>query len=175
MKILSTTTVFASKYLQVKRKEIERNGKKFTKDFIQRNPFVLIIPYTANGDVYMESQFRDAFGKTLLEVVAGTMEEEGDPLATAKRELKEETGLTADTWKKIAQWELSVNMNSTMHVFAATDLHEGRQQLDDDEEIAIMKMPFDEILHKIETGEINCGHHIAALLLFDRLRKKNKL
>lgn len=175
MKVLSTQTVYTSKYFKINKNVLERNGKTFTKDFIERNPVVIIIPYTANYEIYMESQFRDALNATSLEIVAGTIEEGGDSLETAKRELHEEAGLTAKTWKKIAEWDLSVNMNAKIHFFTATDLEEGEQHLDFDEEITIIKMPLEKVMEKIASGEIIGASHIAALLLFDRLRKEGKL
>jgi ADP-ribose pyrophosphatase len=174
MKILSSKTVFTSKYFKVIKRAIERNGNTFTKDFIERNPVVVIIPYTQN-EIYIESQFRDAYGKKLIELVAGTIEGNDDPLDTAKRELREEAGLSAKTWKKIAQWDLSANITSTIHVYAVTDLEEHQQQLDADEEIEIMKMQFEKILEKIDNGEITTASHIAALLLFDKMRREGKI
>lgn len=175
MKILSTKTLFASKYFKINQRVIERNGKTFTKDFIERNPVVMIIPYTSDYDIYIEEQFRDALGKVCLELVAGNIEEGDDPLESAKRELKEEAGLIAKKWSKVCEWNLSVNMKAPIHLFAVTDLEEGEQQLDDDEEITIKKMPLESIVKKIENGEITTPSHIAGLLLFDRLLKEGKI
>jgi ADP-ribose diphosphatase len=174
-KILSSKTVFQSKFFKVINKQIERNRKQFSKDLIEKNPIVLIIPYTADHEIYIESQYRDAFQGVSLEVVAGTIENDDDPLDTAKRELAEEAGLTASTWKKIATWQISSNMNAIAHFFIATDLKEGEQHLDEDEEITIMKLPMDDVLKKIENGEMRVAYHIAALLLFDRLQKEGKV
>src|SRR5579872_1996464 len=138
MSILSTKTVYTSKYFKVIQKVIKRNGNKFTKDFIERNDNVFIIPYT-NDEIYLESQFRDAYGEKLLEVVGGMIEENGNPLETAKRELLEEAGLTAKKWAKIAEWELTANIRAKMHIFAATDLEEKKQQLESDEDVQILK------------------------------------
>lgn len=175
MKILSTKTVFTSKYFKVNQNTIERDGKTFTKDFIERNPTVLIIPYTADNEIYLESQFRDALGKLSLELVAGNIELNDEPFATAKRELEEEAGLTAKIWKKLGEWDFSVNMSAKIHVYAATALEEGKQHLDFDEEISLIKMPLEQALEKIEKGELTAASHIAALLLFDRLQKEGKL
>lgn len=120
-KILSTKTVYISRYFKVHQRVIERNGRTFTKDFVERNPVVLIVPHTKEK-IYIESQYRDALEGMSLEVVGGTIEEGGDPLETAKRELHEEAGLTGKTWKKIAEWNLSANMQAKIHVFAVTDL-----------------------------------------------------
>jgi len=171
----ATKTVFTSKYFRIIQKVIEREGKTFTKDIIQRNPVVMIIAYTPENDVYIESQYRDALGEEILETIAGTIEEGDDPLDTAKRELKEEAGLTAKTWKKIAEWQLNGNMDAPIHLFAATDIEEGEQELDYEEDIKIMKIPLTHVLKKIDDGEIVLAGHIAAFMLFDQMRKEGKL
>lgn len=174
MKILSTNTVFSSRYFTIERNVIERNGKTFTKDFIQRTPTVFIIPYT-NDEIYLELQYRDAYKKELIEIVAGKIESNDTPLEAAKRELREEAGLTASKWEKIADWDLSANMQSKIHVYVATDLIEHKQNLDEDEQIEIIKMPINKIIDKIEKGEITIASNIAALLLFAELKKGGKL
>ena len=175
MKILSTKTVFTSRYFKIIHKDIERNGKQFSKEFIERTPSVLIIPYNADNGIYLVSEFRDAFNKNILNLIGGKIEEGADPLESAKRELKEEAGLTAKTWKKLYEWELNVNMNSKIYLFAATDLEKGEQQLEIDEEIDVVKLPIETILEKVENGEIRTSTDIAAFLLFDRLRKEGRL
>jgi len=175
MSVLSQKAVYTSKYIQVIQKVIKRNGKTFTKDFIERVPSVCIVPYNEKGEVYLGSMYRDAYEKRILELVAGKIEGTDDPLDSAKRELLEEAGLEAKKWQKIAEWDLSGNMLSKTYVFVATDLKEGKQQLDDDEEIEIIKMPFEKIIGKIYNGEMTLAPHIAALLLFDKMRKEGKL
>src|SRR5579872_6028215 len=120
-KILSTKTVFTSRYFRIVHKDIERNGKQFSKEFIERTPSVVIIPYTTDYEVYIASEFRDAFDQTVLNLIGGKIGEERDPLEAAKRELQEEAGLTAKTWKKLYELELNANMNSKFYIFAATD------------------------------------------------------
>ncbi|HVA96628.1 MAG TPA: NUDIX hydrolase [Candidatus Acidoferrales bacterium] len=173
--ILSKETVFTSKYFKIVRLELERNGKQYSKEVIERNPVVIIIPYTFENEIYIESQYRVALNRTVQELVAGNIEDDDNPLEAAKRELREETGLTAGSWKKLYEWDLSGNLHSKIHLFAATNLEEGEQQLDPDEEITVMKIPFEDVFKKIENGEMTNAPHIAALLLFDRLRKEGKV
>ncbi|MGH7203672.1 MAG: NUDIX domain-containing protein [Candidatus Levyibacteriota bacterium] len=175
MKIISKQEVYKAKYFKIVKVVLEKNGKKFTKEFIERNSTVFILPIAEDGTLHMIYQQRDAFNKTLLEVVAGTMEEEGDPLETAKRELSEEAGLTAKNWKQIAQWELSVNMNSSMYVFVATDLKEGEAHPDEDEEITRVTLSLEEAIKKVVSGEIMVSSHVACLLLYKTLREEGKL
>lgn len=175
MSVLSKKTVYTSRYIKIIQKVIKRNGKTFTKDFIERVSSVCIIPYNEKDEVYIGSMYRDAYESKLLELVAGKIEGTDDPLESAKRELLEEAGLEAKKWQKIAEWELSGNMKSKVHVFVATGLIEGKQHLDDDEEITMIKMPFEKILEKIYSNEFILAPHIAALLLFDKMRKEGKL
>lgn len=175
MKITSEETIYTARYFKVFKRTIERNGRTYTKDFIERNNVVLILPYTANDEVYIESQYRDALERRSLEVVAGQIEEGDEPLETAKKELKEEAGLTARTWHKLGVWDLSVNMKGKIHVYAATDLEEGERALEEDEDIDMLKLSFTEVMKKVENGEMTAASHIAALLLFDRMRKEGKL
>ena len=174
MKVIATETVFTSKNFQIKRNTIERNGKTFTKDFIDRNSVVLVIPYQGN-EIYMESQFRDALGTTSLEIVSGNMEASLDPFVNAKRELKEETGLVAQTWTQIGEWDLSVSMKAKLYVFAATDLQEGESHLEFDEEIEVIKMPLEKVIENIDNGQITGASHIAALLVFKKMKEEGKL
>lgn len=175
MKIVLQEEVYRAKYFRIEKVELEKNGKRFTKEFIKRNTAIHILPITPDGKVYLLKQHRDAFNKTLLEIVAGTMEEGGDPLETAKRELKEETGITAKHWKQIMQWELSVNMNSPIYVFVATELEVGEAHPDEDEEITPIIMTLDEAIQKVFSGEIVGASHAASLLLYKQLLTEGKI
>lgn len=174
MSVLSRKTVFTSKKFTVVQHVIQRKGKTFTKEIIKRRSVIVVIPYTGD-EMYIQSQYRDGLEKVTLEIVQGTIEEGDDPLQTAKRELHEEAGLVAKTWKKLAVWDVNAFMNMKMYVFAATDLEQKEQKLEFDEEIEIMKMPLENVLEKIDNGEMTIGSHIAAILLFDRVRKEGKL
>jgi ADP-ribose pyrophosphatase len=175
MKITSKKELVTSKYFKVTQEIIEHEGRTFNREFVERTPAVLVIPYTKDNTIYMESQFRVAFGRYNLEVVAGHIEEGDTPLETAKKELLEEAGLSAKTWHKLAEWELGVNMRAKMHLFAATDLIEGKTDLEEDEDITMVTMHLDDVLAKIETAEFSTASHIAALLFFKKLREEGKI
>ena len=174
-KILSQKTVFKSKFFRVDQITIERNGKTFTKDLIIRSQFVKILPLTAENEIYLIYQYRDALQKVVLEVVGGTIEKEMEPLETAKRELEEEAGLLAHMWKKIATVQLSANLVSIDHFFLAKDLEITKPHPDDDEDLKVIKMPFQEAVTKVITGEISIASNIAAILMLDKLLKQGKI
>lgn len=174
-KILSTKSVFQSKTFTVDQVEIERNGKVFTKDMIMRSPHVQIIPLTDENEIYMIQQYRDVYQKTLLELVAGYIEKDEDPLEGAKRELQEEAGLTANNWQQLTTIHTSANMSSVMHVFLAKDLTVGDSKQEEDEEISLVKMPLEEAVTKVLDGEIFISAYVAAILLLDKLMKEGKI
>jgi ADP-ribose pyrophosphatase len=174
-KIISIKTVFTSKYFHVDQTTVKRKNIEITKDIIKWNPVVFILPVTKNKEIYLEYQYRDAFQKKLLEIVAGTIETGEDILIAAKRELKEETGLTADRWHKLGVIYSSANIFAVIHVFVALDLHEGKSQLDKDEDISLVKMTLERAIEKAINNEIEVGTHQAVLFKLDRLIQKKTL
>lgn len=172
---MSDKILFQSKYFRVLEIEVERKGKKFTKDLIERNPSVYILPLSETNELYLEMQYRDAFGKEILEVVAGTIEHDDDPLETAKRELLEETGLSATDWQPIISGESGVNMRSKTYIYVARGLTQGKATPDDDEILKVIKMPLEVAVEKAMNGEIISMPHLAGILKLDKLVKEGKL
>jgi len=171
----SKKTVYQSKFFSINQVAVEHNGKKFTKDIIEKRDVVLILPLNHKDEISLVSQHRDAMDKTLLEVVAGQMDPGEDPMTAAKRELREETGLQADNWKHLATWYQSANMIGRYFVFAATSLHQGESAQDEDENITVVTLPFVQVLEKVLQGEIDVSSNVAALLLLDKLKREQKL
>jgi 8-oxo-dGTP pyrophosphatase MutT (NUDIX family) len=175
-KILSRKTTFKSKYFYIDKVNLDIKGNKITKDIIIKNPSVFILPLTKDNQIYLVKQYRDALQSESLEVIAGNAEKstETDMLRNAKRELKEETGLTAKKWKKIATLNFAANMTAYAHIYLAQDLKTGTATPDPDEEIQTLKMPLSETVAKIIKGEIVNSPSISALLLLDKLKTKLK-
>lgn len=173
-KILSKETVFKSKYFKIENRTIEENGKTFNKDYVIKTRAVYIIPLDENGEIYFAKQFRSALEKTTLELFAGHMQEGEDPLEAAKRELSEESGLIAKNWKHLARWNVSASMVAVIDIFVATELTKGELSQEEDENVETIKLDLNSALERIENGEIDTTPHVAAILLFDRLKKEGK-
>jgi ADP-ribose pyrophosphatase len=175
IKILSQKSIFTSRYFEVEEVEIERNGRTFVKEFCKRRPAVFVLAINEKDEVYLVSQYREVLQKTTVELVAGTCEEGSSPLANAQRELSEEAGVTAKDWKALETIELSANVNQQVHLFLATNLQEGKSHPDDDEEIEVVKLPFEEALQKVLKGEITLAPSVTGILLYDALRREGKV
>jgi ADP-ribose pyrophosphatase len=100
---------------------------------------------------------------------AGTLEKNEDPINCAGRELLEETGYIAGRLKSIGNFYTSPGiLSEKMYAYAAYDLQQGQQALEQGEDIEVRPVKFDEAIEMIRTGEIHDGKTIAALLTYER-------
>lgn len=119
--------------------------------------------------VVLVRQLREPARKRLLELPAGTLEAGEEPLASAQRELAEEVGLHGGRWRELGGfWTSPGFLREYMHVFVAEELEAGESDLDDDEEVEIVRWPVAEIAGRI--GELEDAKTIAGLLIYLRSR-----
>jgi ADP-ribose pyrophosphatase len=104
-----------------------------------------------------------------MELPAGTLEKNEDPINCAGRELAEETGYTAGRLKSIGNFFTSPGiLTEKMYAYAAYDLVKGEQNLDEGEDSEIEQVTLDEAIGMIGDGQIHDGKTIAALLMYDK-------
>ena len=151
----------------VERKMVLPNGRRTTFHIVEHPGAVAIVPVHANGDVVLLKQFRPTIGMEIYEIPAGTIEKGEGPLATAKREIVEETGFKAKRWDKIADFYTAPGFcDERMHVYVARDLTPAKADGDDDEILKPVRMSIDAALKLIRTRRIRDAKSIAGLLLY---------
>ena len=126
-----------------------------------------VVPVDADGNVWLVRQFRACIDQVLLEIPAGKLDrKDEDRLLAAKRELKEETGLTARTWTHLTDTFTTPGFSDEkISLYLATDLDAGESHPDDDEFLNVVKLPLDEVAAMIARGEIADAKTICAVLM----------
>ena len=132
------------------------NGGKAHRELIRHVGAVCMVPVTQDGQVIVERQFRYPVNRVITEIPAGKLDsKQEDPLAAARRELQEETGMTADNWINLGIfYPAPAYSDETIHMFLARDLHPGDQHLDADEFLEVTRVPIEELVEEILAGKI---------------------
>ncbi len=165
-KCVSKSTVYSGLIVNVRLDKAELiNGKQVPREVVEHPGGVGIIPIDENGDVTMVRQFRYPFGRELLEIPAGKMEQGEEPLQCAVRELSEETGYMADEMIYLGETYPSPGFcEEILHIYMARGLHSGQMHLDEDEFLKVEKMSVDKLVGMIMNNEIADGKTVIAVL-----------
>jgi ADP-ribose diphosphatase len=140
------------------------------REIVEHPGSVAIVAVDADDRVVLVRQLREPARKELLELPAGAVDEGEEPLATAHRELAEETGFSGGEWRHASSfWTTPGFCRELMHLFFAEGVEEGERHLEDDEAIELVRVPVAEIASRL--GEIEDGKTLAGLLLYLRRRK----
>jgi len=149
------------------------DGGEATREYVVHPGAVLMLPILADGRLVLERQFRYAVGRVLLEFPAGKIDLCETPLATAQRELREETGYTAGTWEHLGTVRPEIGYSTeVIEMYVATDLTHVGAQLDDGEFLDVVLMSEDELLAAFDAGLVTDGKTIAALFAWHRRRAR---
>ena len=158
-----TRVVYDGKLVDV---VVERWGDH-EREIVEHPGAVAIVAVDREQRVVLVRQLREAVRAELVELPAGTLEEGEEPLATAKRELREETGLTGGRWRELASFFTTPGFcRERMTVFLAVDVDEGEAAPEDDEQVEVIRWPLAEIAERLD--ELEDAKTLAGLLLFLR-------
>lgn len=145
------------------------------REWIQHPGACAVVPMFGNGDCVLIQQFRYPAQQLFWEVPAGKIDFSEDPLSTAKRELKEETGYRAEQWTYIGHFYPAIGYaDEIIHIYLAEELTQGAQNTDTDEFLSIYRVSFKEVLNMIDSGEINDAKTISSIIRVQGFLKKRK-
>lgn len=173
-KIVSTENIFDGHIFKVRRYGVELpDGSNSVREEILHCGGACAIAMDG-GEIFFVSQYRLAAGRDLIEIPAGKLNEGEDPLEAAKRELIEEVGIKAEKMSLIASVYPSPGYtNELIHIYFCEAFTKTKQKLDEGEFLNVLKIPYEKAFKMIETGEINDGKTVIALLyLKNYLREK---
>jgi ADP-ribose pyrophosphatase len=158
--------------VEVDRLEDEETQKEVRREMVVHPGAVVVLPVMEDGRVLMIRNHRYSVQQVLIELPAGTLEKGEDPMNCAGRELLEETGYLAGRLQRIGAFYSSPGiLTEKLYAFAAFNLEKKESDLEEDEEIEIMPLLFDDALRMIDSAEIMDAKTIATLLMYERFHR----
>jgi len=169
LQVLSSTTVFRGRVFDVTRDRVrEPNGVTAIREVIRHSGSVVVLAVddsTGEPCVLLERQYRYAANAYMLELPAGRIDPGETALGAGKRELREETGYSARSWKRALFFYPSPGfLGETMTVYLARGLRPGVAHPEADEFIEHELLPLPQVKKMIMSGQIRDGKTIAAVL-----------
>jgi len=154
----------------------EPSGIRARRDIVRHSGSVVILAVDESQGgprVLLERQYRHAAGRYLLELPAGRIDEGEAELKAAKRELLEETGYTARSWKRVLYfWASPGFVAESMAIYLAQDLTAGAAQPEADEAIELTLVPLSEAVDMVLRGKIHDGKTISGVLWLQAQRNQ---
>jgi ADP-ribose pyrophosphatase len=183
--VVAREVVHRGRYLEFRVDTIERaDGSGGTRDVVGHPGAIAVIAVDDDRRLLLVRQWRIPAGRALLEIPAGTLDvHEGvteDPDVAARRELEEETGHRASTWRKLAEfWTAPGFATELMHLYLATGIAgaTGDDLLtpDEDERLELLAIPIADAVAMVDAGEISDAKTILGILWVDRLVRSGGL
>lgn len=169
--VTKSNIIFHGKIFDVKVDEIEYNGtgnKSFRQVAVHPGGAV-IMPVKDDGKIVLISQYRYPHNEILLELPAGKLEKDEDPLLCATRELTEETGYTSNKITKLGKIYTTPGFcDEVLHIYLAEDLTPGNHAREEGEEgMEVIELTLEEIKEKIRTGKIVDAKTICGIHFFE--------
>ena len=170
--LIGSQEIYAGRVVNLRVDEIEvAPGLNVRREVVEHPGAVVIVPVDAEGNILWVRQYRHAAGRELLELPAGTIERDEEPEACARREIAEETGFAAASWRELGRFFTAPGFcTEYMYAYLATDLSPEDAEADEDEEIEVSPLSLQASLGAIDAGEVEDAKSISALHLYLRKR-----
>ena len=167
--LVSSEPVFEGRVFKVRSDVVAENGKNHVVDVVEHPVSYTILARPSADEVLLIWQYRHAAGGYLWELPAGSSEPGEAALDGVRRELREETGYSAETVREFLSSYMTPGFcTELMRYFVADGLTSGATEFDEDEDIETRTFAIDRALEMIESGEIVDAKTIAGLLYFTR-------
>ncbi len=147
------------------------NGSEAIREVIRHIGAVCVIPVLENGDVIMERQYRYPLDRIILEIPAGKLDAANENrLSAIQRELREETGYTADEWTEIGDFHPApAYSDEYITMYMARKLRKGDRHLDEDEFLDVCTVPLKNLVEDVMAGRISDAKTQVCILKAARL------
>ncbi len=177
-KQLEAEYIYKGKIIRLRRDiALLPNGTTAPREVVEHNGGVCVVPLTNDGKIIFVEQYRYPYSEIVLEIPAGKRDSlDEEPLKTGIRELKEETGATAQKMTFLGElYPTPGYCGEIIWMYAATGLTFGEQQPDEDEFLNVKAYTLEESVEKILSGEIKDAKTQAAILKVKILRERGEI
>lgn len=172
---LTTREVYANKWITVTEHDVlnPAGGKGIYGKVHFKNKAIGIIPVDEHGNTWLVGQYRYTLNEYSWEIPEGGGAMDTEPLEAAKRELKEETGLTANKWTLLMRIHTSNSVTDEEgFVFLAEDLTQGEDDREETEaDLVVKKLSMQEAVSMVMDGKITDSISVAGLLKVAKMKK----
>lgn len=170
-KTISSDRIYTGKVISLKVDTVEVANQGYKKrEIVEHGGAVGIVAITNDNKVILVKQFRKPIESIMWEIPAGKLEIGENPKDCAIRELKEETGYTAQSIKLIHKFYTSAGFsNEKLYIYLATDLTPGESQLDDGENLDVHEIDIEEAYNMVIKNDIEDAKTSIGLLLAKEL------
>lgn len=150
------TVIYNGNYLDLINVDVKLpNGNFSNRDIIKHPGACAIIPFLNDNEIILLEQFRKPLDKTILEIPAGKLDKNEEPLSCAHRELEEETGYKAKNMIYLGSIATAPGFcDEIIHLYKASNLYKGTKSCDEDEFTDIKIFTLDKIKNMIKNGDI---------------------
>jgi 8-oxo-dGTP pyrophosphatase MutT (NUDIX family) len=171
-KTLSSRIAYENAWMRVREDAVIRpDGNPGIYGVVEIRPSVGVVAIDGSGQIVLVGQWRYALGRHTWEIPrGGSMEGETDLLGVAQRELREEAGVEARTWRRLGAVDVNNGVTTDIeHLFLATEIECREADPDPEEEIEIRWVPLERAVELVLGGEITEVCTVAAILMVARV------
>lgn len=165
-KVIASRPIYDGRVVHLRMETIQaENGETYEREVIRHIGAVALVPVEADDTLILVRQFRAGADGPMLEIPAGTLNRGEDRMDCARRELQEEIGFYPGKLTALGQLRVAASYTSELiTIYLAEDLRPSRLPGDDDENISIVRMPFEEALRMVYANEIDDSKTLIALM-----------
>lgn len=162
---LDSTLAYQGQFLAIRHDTVRLpDGRTATREYLNHPGAVAIFALTADQSLLMVRQYRYPVRQTFLEIPAGKIDPNESPLATAKRELAEETGYTARRWTALPVAHACIGYSDErIAYFVAEDLVAGEAHLDEGEFLQVLTLPLTDVQRQAAQGTLTDSKTLVGL------------
>ncbi len=172
---IESEQIWKGRLLDVRRDRVRLpDGSVGIREYVTHPGAVVMIPLLDDGRIVFERQYRYPVGRVMLELPAGKIEPDEDTLLTAQRELREETGYEAASWRHLGTIHPTIGYaDERIEVYLAQELTAlGANALDEGEFLEVVTLSLDEAFEEMRAGRLTDAKTLSALLWTEKVLHK---